>query len=225
MTQISVLIADDLPFLVDALRDLLEGDPSIVVVETANDAVAAVEAAATARPDVALLDVRMPAGGGGAAARGIRQVSPGTKIVALSAHFDHASVMEMVRAGAIGYVIKGTGPDEIIAAVHGSIRGESNLSPQVTGQIMQELGRSLARAAAEHGAGRAEPDEDRARADPGARAVHADHHDPGNRGHVVGRRRTAEQRRDARARGRRRASGREAPAARREHRCGGLARA
>src|SRR5439155_11150950 len=48
--------------------------------------------------------------------------------------------------GAIGYVIKGTGPDEIIAAVHGSIRGESNLSPQVTGQIMQELGRSLARA-------------------------------------------------------------------------------
>ena len=99
MTQISVLIADDLPFLVDALRDLLEGDPSIVVVETANDAVAAVEAAATARPDVALLDVRMPAGGGGAAARGIRQVSPGTKIVALSAHFDHASVMEMVRAG------------------------------------------------------------------------------------------------------------------------------
>ena len=146
MTQISVLIADDLPLLVDALRDLLEADPSIVVVETANDAVAAVEAAASARPDVALLDVRMPAGGGAAAARGIRQVSPGTKIVALSAHFDHSSVIEMVSAGAIGYVIKGTGPDEIIAAVHGSIRGESNLSPQVTGQIMQELGRSLARA-------------------------------------------------------------------------------
>ncbi|MDP9299734.1 MAG: hybrid sensor histidine kinase/response regulator, partial [Actinomycetota bacterium] len=81
-----------------------------------------------------------------AAARGIREVSPGTKIVALSAHFDHASVMEMVRAGAIGYLVKGSAPEEIIAAVHGSVRGESNLSPEVTGQIMQELGRSLARA-------------------------------------------------------------------------------
>ena len=144
--RISVLIADDLPLIVDALTELLEGDPSIVIVGTANDAVAAVEAAATPRPDVALLDVRMPAGGGAAAARGIREVSPGTKIVALSAHFDHASVMEMVRAGAIGYVVKGSAPEEIVAAVHGSVLGQSNLSPEVTGQIMQELGRSLARA-------------------------------------------------------------------------------
>jgi DNA-binding NarL/FixJ family response regulator len=64
MNQITVLIADDLPLLVDALADLLGGDASIAVVGTANDAVAAVEAAATARPDVALLDVRMPEGGG-----------------------------------------------------------------------------------------------------------------------------------------------------------------
>jgi signal transduction histidine kinase len=108
--------------------------------------VAAVEAAATARPDVALLDVRMPAGGGGVAARGIREVSPHTKIVALSAQFDRASVVEMVRAGAIGYLVKGSAPGEIIAAIHGSVRGESNLSPEVTGKVMQELARSLARA-------------------------------------------------------------------------------
>jgi DNA-binding NarL/FixJ family response regulator len=88
----------------------------------------------------------MPAGGGAAAARGIREVSPGTKIIALSAHFDRASVTEMVRAGAIGYLVKGSAPEEIIAAVRGSVRGESNLSPEVTGQVMQELGRSLARA-------------------------------------------------------------------------------
>ena len=62
MNRNTVLIADDLPLLVDALTDLLGADPSIVVVGTANDAVAAVEEAATARPDVALLDVRMPAG-------------------------------------------------------------------------------------------------------------------------------------------------------------------
>src|SRR3989475_11969565 len=145
-TRISVLIADDLPLVVDALTELLGGDPSIVVVATANDAVAAVEAAATARPDVALLDVRMPAGGGGVAARGIREVSPRTKIVALSAQFDRASVVEMVRAGAIGYLIKGSAPGEIIAAIHGSVRGESNLSPEVTGKVMQELGRWFAQA-------------------------------------------------------------------------------
>ena len=142
---IRVLIADDLPLVVDALTELLGGDPSIVIVATANDAVAAVEAAATARPDVALLDVRMP-GGGGVAARGIREVSPDTKIVALSAQFDRGSVVDMVRAGAIGYLIKGSAPGEIIAAIHGSVRGESNLSPEVTGKVMQELGRSLARA-------------------------------------------------------------------------------
>jgi len=54
--------------------------------------------------------------------------------------------MEMVRAGAIGYLVKGSAPEEIIAAVRGSVRGESNLSPEVTGQVMEELGRSLARA-------------------------------------------------------------------------------
>jgi len=52
----------------------------------------------------------------------------------------------MVRAGAIGYLIKGSAPGEIIAAIHGSVRGESNLSPEVTGKVMQELARSLARA-------------------------------------------------------------------------------
>ena len=52
----------------------------------------------------------------------------------------------MVRAGAIGYLVKGSAPEEIIAAVRGSVRGESNLSPEVTGHVMQELGRSLARA-------------------------------------------------------------------------------
>jgi signal transduction histidine kinase len=146
MTPISVLIADDLPLVVDALTELLGSDPSIVVVATANDAVAAVEAAAPARPDVALRVVRMPAGGGGVAARGIREVSPHTKIVALSAQFDRASVVAMVRAGAIGYLVKGSAPGEIIAAIQGSVRGESNLSPEVTGKVMQELGRSLARA-------------------------------------------------------------------------------
>jgi signal transduction histidine kinase len=101
VTRISVLIADDLPLVVDALTELL---------------------------------------------RGIREVSPHTKIVALSAQFDRASVVEMVRAGAISYLIKGSAPGEIIAAIHGSVRGESNLSPEVTGKVIQELGRSLARA-------------------------------------------------------------------------------
>jgi len=169
VTRISVLIADDLPLVVDALTELLGVDPSIVVVATANDAVAAVEAAATARPDVALLDVRMPAGGGGVAARGIREVSPHTKIVALSAQFDRASVVEMVRAGAIGYLIKGSAPGEIIAAIHGSVRGESN--PVAGGDREGHAGaRAVARPSGrvEHGAVRAEPDEDRARADPRA---------------------------------------------------------
>src|SRR5436309_14093271 len=99
MDRIRVLIADDEAAVRDALSDLIGSDESMEVVGTAGDADEAIELGRNERPDVALVDVKMPAGGGARAAREIRAESPQTHVVALSAYEDRSTVLEMLRAG------------------------------------------------------------------------------------------------------------------------------
>jgi EAL domain-containing protein (putative c-di-GMP-specific phosphodiesterase class I)/CheY-like chemotaxis protein len=141
---IRVLIADDDANIRDALRELLESEDGIEVVAVAADAVAAVEAAAQERPDVAILDVKMPGGGGPHAARGILTESPETRIVALSAYGDRASILEMLRAGAVAYLVKGSVPDEVTQTIQRVLRGESAFSPDVASTVVRELSEQLA---------------------------------------------------------------------------------
>lgn len=115
-----LLIADDEPLIREALTDLFDGEDSLELVAVAADADQAIELAGRTLPDVALLDVKMPGGGGPRAAREIRALSPHTRIVALSAHEDRASVLEMLRAGVAAYVVKGAPAAEIVAAVRRS---------------------------------------------------------------------------------------------------------
>jgi len=143
-TAIRVLIADDDANIRDALRELLESEDGIEVVAAAADAVAAVEAAAQERPDVAILDVKMPGGGGPHAARGILAESPETRIVALSAYGDRASILEMLRAGAVAYLVKGSVPDEVTQTIQRVLRGESAFSPDVASTVVRELSEQLA---------------------------------------------------------------------------------
>ena len=121
-----LLIADDEPLIREALADLFGGEDSIELVAVAADAGEAIELAGRTRPDVALLDVKMPGGGGPRAAREIRSLSPLTHVVALSAHEDRASVVEMRRAGVAAYVVKGAPAAEIVEAVRRC--GSSNRS-------------------------------------------------------------------------------------------------
>jgi len=114
---VRVLIADDDASMRGALGDLLAGEPGYEVVGLAADPESAIDLAGTHRPDVAILDVKMPGGGGVRAAEGIRVVSPGTRIVALSAWDDGETMRRMRRAGASGYVVKGAAPDDIIGAI------------------------------------------------------------------------------------------------------------
>ena len=143
--RIRVLIAEDETSVRDALAELIRRDRSLDLVGTAADASEAVDAAHRTRPDVALVDVKMPGGGGPRAARGIREGSPETRIVALSAYEDHGAVQQMLAAGAIGYLVKGVPIREIVDALHRAFRGESILSPQVTGGIVRELADHLER--------------------------------------------------------------------------------
>jgi EAL domain-containing protein (putative c-di-GMP-specific phosphodiesterase class I)/CheY-like chemotaxis protein len=142
---IRVLIADDDDNVRAALADLVREESSLALVALASDAQEAIEAAASERPDVALVDVRMPGGGGPTAARMIRQRSPTTRVMALSASDDRASVLEMLEAGAIGYLLKGASIDQILEAVHHAARGHSSLAVEVTGGVVGELADHLNR--------------------------------------------------------------------------------
>jgi signal transduction histidine kinase len=141
---IRVLVAEDESPLRAAICDLLAGEPGIEIVGAVEDAPAAIERAGALRPDIALLDVRMP-GGGPAAARGIREQSPDTKIVALSAYDDQATVVEMFRAGAIAYLVKGVAAEEIVEAIRRATRGQASLSSGlirgVAGELASEAGK------------------------------------------------------------------------------------
>jgi EAL domain-containing protein (putative c-di-GMP-specific phosphodiesterase class I)/DNA-binding NarL/FixJ family response regulator len=115
---ISVMIADDEDAIRKALTSLLSTDPGIVVVGEASDAQDAIDLAARHHPAVALLDVRMPRGGGSRAASEISRRSPDTRVIALSAHEDADTILAMLDAGASAYVTKGDDTGRIIEAIH-----------------------------------------------------------------------------------------------------------
>jgi signal transduction histidine kinase len=138
-SRITILIAEDEPAVRDALTDLIQTDEQLELIAAAEDAEQAIHLAARHRPDIALLDVKMPAGGGPRASREIRTVSPDTVVVALSAHEDRATVLQMLRAGAAGYLVKGTSAGEIVEAIRRSVRGQASLSTEVTADVIHEL--------------------------------------------------------------------------------------
>jgi DNA-binding NarL/FixJ family response regulator len=134
-TAIRVLVADDEEAVVDVLRALIGSDPSLEFIGAANDAERAIELANRERPDVVLLDVRMPGGGGLRAAREITKRCPPTKVVALSAHEDDDTVIGMIGAGASAYVPKGDSTDKILRAIHRAVDApwdEPQQKPQLT---------------------------------------------------------------------------------------------
>jgi len=136
---IRVLIAEDEPVVRSAIVDVIESIPTMDVVAIVGDAEEAIAAATRERPDVAVLDVRMPGGGGARAAREIAIRAPGTRVVALSAHDDRESVASMLRAGALGYVVKGGGIDELVEAIQRAARGLASLSGAVANGVSVEL--------------------------------------------------------------------------------------
>jgi PAS domain S-box-containing protein len=140
---VRVLVAEDEHSLRDAICDLIASEEGLEVTGAARTAAEAVDLAAATRPDVALVDVRMP-GGGAEAARSMRERSPGTAVLALSAYEDRATVLEMLRAGAVGYLVKGIAPVEIVDSIRRATHGQASLSVDVIAGVVDELDRELA---------------------------------------------------------------------------------
>ena len=121
MTPITVLVAEDEPQVREVLEALIATDRRLRFVGGAEEAEAAIELAASQRPDVALIDVRMPGGGGVRAAREIVRRSPPTKVIAVSAFEDAETILSMLHAGARFYVSKTDPTDQILEAIHRAV--------------------------------------------------------------------------------------------------------
>jgi two-component system, NarL family, response regulator NreC len=124
MEKIRVLIADDHAVLRAGLRILINTQPDMVVVAEAGDGIEAVKQATQNRPDVAVMDITMPAISGIQAIEQIRQACPRTQILVLTMHDDTAYLRSALAAGASGYVVKKSADSELISAIHAVHRGQ-----------------------------------------------------------------------------------------------------
>ena len=129
---IRVLIVDDHSIVREGLSMLLARDPDLEVVGEAADGAEAIRQARHLRPDVVVMDLLMPVLDGFAATRAIRDELPETEVLALTSVLENASVVEAIRAGAIGYLLKDAHVAELRTAIKSAATGQVHLSPQAS---------------------------------------------------------------------------------------------
>lgn len=134
-----VLIVDDDDLMRAGLRELLANDPSIEIAGEASTGRQAVEHAPRLAPDVVLMDVRMPDLDGIAATRELARVVPASRVLILTTFEQDDYIFPSLRAGASGFLLKRTRPEELIAAVHTIAAGDSLLSPSVTRRVIDRM--------------------------------------------------------------------------------------
>ncbi len=138
---IRLLIAEDQPLIRKAFVALLELEPDISVVAAAADGAEAIRAARAWRPDVILMDIKMPRVDGIAATRAVLQDNPETNVIVLTTFETDELVFEAILAGAKAYLLKDAEESEILEAIRAAARGEPRLSPRIAEKIIGEFRR------------------------------------------------------------------------------------
>jgi len=138
---IRVLVADDQSMVRAGFRMLLAGEQDIDVVAEASNGLEAVDQAARHRPDVVLMDIRMPELDGLEATRRILAADGGARVLILTTFDLDEYVYEALRAGASGFVLKDDPPEQLIAAIHTVAAGDALLSPTITKRVIKEFAR------------------------------------------------------------------------------------
>ncbi|GAB2936682.1 response regulator [Streptomyces mayteni] len=136
---VSLLIADDHPVVRDGLRGMFTSEPGFVVLGEAVDGVAAVALAAELDPDVVLMDLRMPGGGGVAAIAELTRRGARARVLVLTTYDTDSDTLPAIEAGATGYLLKDAPRDELFAAVRAAARGRSVLSPAVASRLVSAV--------------------------------------------------------------------------------------
>ena len=146
--MIRVMLVDDHEVVREGLKALLNRRERLTVVGEAGTVAQAIEVALRERPDVVVMDVRLPDGTGIEACRDIRSQLPGTSVIMLTSYADEQAVMASILGGASAYLLKQTRGSQLAEAIEGVARGESLLDPQVTLRVLEEVRKSAAGAAA-----------------------------------------------------------------------------
>jgi len=136
---VTILLADDHPIVRQGLRHLLEAEPDLKIVGEASDGLQAVQLTEKFKPKVLIVDIMMPDLNGLEVLRQVKDRSPATCCVVLSMQSADVYVVEALKAGALGYVLKETGPSELVNAVQQVIEGKRYLSPRLSERLIDVL--------------------------------------------------------------------------------------
>ncbi|MGE5464372.1 MAG: response regulator [Syntrophothermus sp.] len=137
--SVTVLLADDHPIVRQGLRHLLEAEPHLKVVGEASNGLEAVQLVERFKPDVLIVDIVMPELNGLEVLKQVKERSPETCCIVLSMQSADVYVVEALKAGALGYVLKETGPSELVNAVQQVIQGRRYLSPRISERLIDVL--------------------------------------------------------------------------------------
>jgi len=143
MTKQRILLVDDHEVVRLGLKALLEHHPQFEVVGEAGTAKEAIEQVSRHRPDVVIMDIRLPGTSGIEACEEITKNYPQTKVVMLTSYAEDEMLFSAIRAGASGYVLKQIGGDDLIRALEAVSRGDALLDPAVTQRVFQEVRRAV----------------------------------------------------------------------------------
>lgn len=140
--EITIVIADDHALVREGTKQLLNEQPGLTVVGEASDGEEAVQLAARLKPRVILMDIAMPRLNGIDATRRIKELSPATSVLVLTAYDDDQYIYALLDSGAAGYLLKNVGGDELASSVRSVAEGESVLHPSVAPKVFKRLTRS-----------------------------------------------------------------------------------
>ena len=146
MTAVRVLLVDDDDLMRAGLRAVLSSDETVEVIGEATDGLDAVERIGALAPDVVLMDVRMPRLDGISATQQILSTDPSVKVLVLTTFEEDDYIFGSLSAGASGFLLKRTSPEDLIAAIHTVAAGEALLSPSVTRRVINRMAHRLDRA-------------------------------------------------------------------------------
>ena len=143
--KLRLLLVDDQSLFREALRTLLALQPDFDIVAEAENGERAVALARVHRPDVILMDLRMPVLGGVEATRRILAANPAARVVVLTTFEEDEEIFEALRAGALGYLLKACSADKLCESIRAAAKGASVLEPSVAAKMMAELNRLSAK--------------------------------------------------------------------------------
>jgi two-component system, NarL family, response regulator DevR len=143
MAKQRIVLVDDHEVVRLGLKSLLERNPQFDVVGEAGSAREAVEQVAALKPEVVLMDIRLPGTSGIEACEEIVNKFPGTRVIMLTSYADDEMLFSAIRAGASGYLLKQIGSDDLVKALEAVSRGEALLDPAVTQRVFQEVRRAV----------------------------------------------------------------------------------